>query len=376
MEAIKCIRERLPGLEVCRFPNGRLTEVFVTVPAAEREEPVALLQRLYGYLEQQTALCLVRQDVFGVVAENGTAKSGTYRLDGCEWPTTWVKEGTGGGTPLSGILAHAVSGVEVHPLRVDGRVVGTVYEDNYARYCILAGLRPELPGTSRVFQARDIFARMEQALTLAGMDFSHVFRTWFYLDNILDWYGEFNQVRNRFFQERGVYDRLVPASTGVGGSNAAGTAVVADLAAVQLKDPRARLFAVPSPLQCPALDYGSSFSRAVELQLPNQRRLTVSGTASIAPGGQTLNVNDIDGQVSLSMEVVEAILKSRGMGWQDLVRGIAYFRHTEDIPAFHRYVRERGLKSLPCVLVKNDICRDDLLFEVEIDAISLTPPPQ
>ena len=67
--------------------------------------------------------------------------------------------------------------------------------------------------------------------------------------------------------------------------------------------------AVPSPLQCPALDYGSSFSRAVELVAGDHRRLFVSGTASISPEGHTLHVGDVDAQVARTMEVVEAMLE-------------------------------------------------------------------
>lgn len=47
------------------------------------------------------------------------------------------------------------------------------------------------------------------------MDFSHVIRTWFYNNRLLDWYEEFNRARDTFFESRGVFDRLVPASTGL-----------------------------------------------------------------------------------------------------------------------------------------------------------------
>jgi enamine deaminase RidA (YjgF/YER057c/UK114 family) len=212
---------------------------------------------------------------------------------------------------------------------------------------------------------------MESALGLVGMDFSNVFRTWFYLDDILEWYDQFNAVRNQFFKEHSVYDGLVPASTGVGGSNSSGTAVVADLLAIQPKLPTVRLQAVPSPLQCPALQYGSSFSRAVQLELPKQRRLYVSGTASIAPDGQTCHVGDVRRQVGLTMDVVAAILNSRQLGWEDVTRVIGYFKHTEDAPEFNRYCRERRLPEMPVIIAKNDICRDDLLFEIEADAVRL-----
>lgn len=83
---------------------------------------------------------------------------------------------------------------------------------------------------------------------------------------------------------------------------------------------------IPSPLQCSAQDYRSSFSRAVEVDHLLFRQVIVSGTASIAPGGESLHPGDIDRQTELSLDVIEAILKSRGMGWKDVVRAVAYFK--------------------------------------------------
>lgn len=272
---------------------------------------------------------------------------------------------------MAGIQLHAVGGRPVRPVRLGGQTVGMVFEDEWARYCVLAGLRPADASVSRERQTTAALEVMEAALAGAGMTFANVIRTWFYLDDILDWYGEFNQVRNDFFRRRGVFAGLVPASTGVGGSNAAGTAVVADLVAVEPKHPGVQCFAVPSPLQCPALEYGSSFSRAVEVVTPGQRRLYISGTASIHPDGRTAHVGDAEAQVALTMDVVEAILRSRGMEWADTVRGIGYFKHMADAPLIDAWCAARGLTGWPVIAAKNDICRDDLLFELELDAIRL-----
>ena len=81
---------------------------------------------------------------------------------------------------------------------------------------LVTGLRPRHPSAPRGAQARDVLEQMEDVLRPHGCDFSHVARTWFFLENILDWYGEFNAARTAFFRERHVFGGLVPASTGVG----------------------------------------------------------------------------------------------------------------------------------------------------------------
>ena len=69
------------------------------------------------------------------------------------------------------------------------------------------------------------------------------------------------------------------------------------------------------------------------------------------------------------MEVVHAILKSRDMGWADTTRALAYFKYAEDSPNFEEFRTEFKLPRFPVVVVQNDVCRDELLFEIEVDAV-------
>lgn len=262
----------------------------------------------------------------------------------------------------------AVSGAEVRPLRLDGHIIGSLFEDDYAQYCVLGNLGPGDVTVSEPGQARSVFERIEDSLRLAGMDLSHIVRTWFFIDRILDWYPEFNLVRTGFFSERGMFERFLPASTGVGSRNAAGSALVADVLAMKPKNGSLSIREVRSPLQCPATQYRSSFSRAVEVCVAGSRRLYISGTASISPDGETAHRGDMAGQVALAMRVAEGILNRCEMDWSNVVRASAYFRNIEDRPVFDKYLQERQLPPLPVIRAAVDICRDDLLFEIEIDA--------
>ncbi len=104
--------------------------------------------------------------------------------------------------------------------------------------------------------------------------------------------------------------------------------------------------------------------------MPCHRRLYISGTASIAPEGHTVFVGDTDAQVAKTMEVVQAILESREMSWADVARGIVYIRDPKDLPSYERYCRKLSLPDMPVVVTNSTVCRDDLLFEIEVDAIS------
>lgn len=264
---------------------------------------------------------------------------------------------------------YLLSGCETRLLRHNGGTVGVCYEDEFAEYCLLTGILPSDLTASQVDQTTSMFENIEAAMQLAGMDFSHVARTWLYMDRILEWYDPFNRARDSFFESRGVFDAMVPASTGIGSANLCGAAITACAIGVKPRDSRTTITEVESPLQCSATDYRSSFSRAVEIATPANRTLLVSGTASIEPGGATIHADDVGKQIQLTMDVVEAILSSRDMGWQDATRAVMYLKQAEYNNLWQTWLRKNELTNLPLLTVVADVCRDDLLVELEIDTV-------
>ncbi|MCX6994117.1 MAG: hypothetical protein NT011_13385 [Kiritimatiellaeota bacterium] len=270
---------------------------------------------------------------------------------------------------ISSMQAWAVSGTRPRSIKSKGRETGFVYEDEYARYCRLSGVYPENLNASRPAQAREVFEIMKSALKEQGFRFTDTVRTWFALNRLLEWYEEFNRVRTTFFEENDVFVKMVPASTGIGPANQFGAALICDLLAVQPKTSRLKIQSVLSPMQESALNYRSSFSRAVELAFPTHRSLLVSGTASIDKDGQSAHAGDPARQIDLTMRVVGALLRSRDMDWNDLFRGIAYFKNMDDRTFFDKYCANHDIPVFSLAVAHLDLCRKDLLFEIEVDAV-------
>jgi enamine deaminase RidA (YjgF/YER057c/UK114 family) len=312
---------------------------------------------------------IVSVEVLGMsAADRKSLTTLTAALGGPNAPLAWVENSRTDN--LCGVHIWAISGAVAEPLFFEGRRAGTLFDDGYCQYCRLVGLLPTNVTLARPEQAQSVFGQMETVLHSGGMAFSDVLRTWFYNDDILAWYREFNGVRTQFFQDQKVFEGLLPASTGVAGRNALDAALLSGLIAVRSEEESVKAFEVPSPLQSPASQYGSSFSRAVELELPDLRRLYVSGTASIDEHGKTIFIDDCAGQVRQTMEVVQAILHSREMDWGDVTRALAYFKRAADAPLFEKYRQEHGVPAFPAIVVENDICREELLFEIEVDAVA------
>jgi enamine deaminase RidA (YjgF/YER057c/UK114 family) len=352
------------SLQTVEFPHDGVKAYFITAQATE-ENMQEVFDRVSAEMAERDAT-IAFQYLFGGRQFYPKAVSAIKKLD---WPMTLLHGDACSGSTITGTQFIALSGAQLHPVLDGDRLVGNWYDTEDARYCLLGDIRADDLALSREDQARAVFEKMEVLLKQADMQFTDIARTWIYLNDLLEWYDEFNAVRTRFFQERGTFEKMVPASTGIGAGTAAGEAMVCALLAVKPKHDGVKVFAVPSPLQCPALDYKSSFARAVEIDQPGSRLLTISGTASIEPGGKTVHLDDCEKQIELTMDVVHQILTSRNMDWEDTSRAIAYFKDIREAHLLEKYCIENNLPELPVAISHADVCRHDLLFEIELDAV-------
>lgn len=297
-------------------------------------------------------------------AGHAALKQGFGRVD---FPVTWIEGADCQNRPVAGVQAYAFTG-RVARIEYHGRVVGSIFTEGGARQCLVGGLTAADAALPPGEQTRQTIGELQAILAQAGFEFADTVRTWFFLDKILAWYDDFNRARTKIYSGVKFRTGSLPASTGVGARNPAGTALALAAWAFRPLEQRARAAEIASPLQCPAPAYGSSFSRALELASDTGRRLFISGTASIAPGGKTLWTGDTRKQIELTMDVVEAILRSRGLTLADLTRATAYLRHPAHAGLFTSWLAAHRLTHLPIITAQCDICRDDLLFELEAEA--------
>ncbi len=356
-----------PEIGIISFEHNNIKHHFITAYPLECENPMFMLEYVKTYA-QVNDIRILSQFVFGgsEMCRKEQIKSATNNC-----PVTYIHGNMPAPWLLYGTQAYSVSGTTCVPIYLDGLFVGARYEDEDAEYCFLGDICPNDKNLSSSEQALQTFENIRKALESIGMSFLHVARTWFYLDKLYDWYPEFNEIRSVFFREQGVFDNLVPASTGIGAGNLHGTLLVANVLAVKPKHSGVRILSVPSPMQCEATEYKSSFSRAVEIQYPTHRQLYISGTASIDSNGNSIHIGNIDSQIDATMKVVEQIIESRSMKWSDTVRAIAYFKDIDHVSEFCDYCQKNHLLSFPVCYSQSDICRQELLFEIEIDLISI-----
>lgn len=293
------------------------------------------------------------------------------------------------GTPAYG---RGLGGVQIHAVRqfshdnpqvlYDGkRPCGSFWKRADTAYVHLSGAHGLQGGLrngsrSRKDQAASMFDAMKRMLACSSAGFRDIVRTWIYLDEILEWYGEFNAVRTEKFksfglipgsaEESGGKRACLPASTGVGGLNPAGASCCGDVLAISGP---VEVSVLPGRLQPSAYSYGSAFSRAICIGEKEIRQVFVSGTAAIDAAGRSLYPRDAGAQIRKTLEVVEALIGEKGAKFKDIRAATVYVKRAGDLRVYETFAGRFGLADLPAVFVVADICRDELLFEMDALAV-------
>jgi enamine deaminase RidA (YjgF/YER057c/UK114 family) len=282
-----------------------------------------------------------------------------------------------GGVQLWGVTPRAGAGQRVEVIRLDEQVLGREWIGPDFRQLVLGaidGLGGGAPDAPE--QARRMFERASDALAARGYSFRDVARTWIYFARLLDWYGDFNAVRNAHYTAAGLPKSAAgsvsafPASTGIQAQSASEECLM-DVLAI---DPgRAGRIAVrpvsESGRQGQASAYGSAFSRAMVIDWAEYKIIHVSGTASIDHRGHSTHPGDAGAQLRDTLASIDALLQPEGAGLSNLCQGTLFAKSTAVAATCRDVARDLGSPALPFVEVIADVCRPELLVEIEAVAI-------
>ena len=158
----------------------------------------------------------------------------------------------------------------------------------------------------------------------------------------------------------------LPASTGIEGRNPNGFPATMDVFAVHRR-PKSAIQIRPlyGVKQRSPFRYGSAFSRAMVIEEPDSKLILVSGTASIDEQGKSVFLGDPAAQVRQSLNVVSELVAPEGATIQDLCEATVFIKRKEDFSVYQKVIEQMGISELPSVCVLADVCRDELLFELD-----------
>ncbi len=312
-------------------------------------------ERIFANRQVLESIKVVRREIYGPLD------------DGVD-PALLVVNNGGYGA-FAGVQVYAVQS-EATPrlLCLDKKAYGRVLDIGGQRWVTASSLSGRAAEPSVTDQARVMLDQADRLLAAAGGNMRSLVRTWMWLGDILCWYDDFNRVRTGFFRDKGMIGEegrcLMPASTGVGVGSANGTPCTMDLVAV-IDPPEAVRHLSEIGNQRSAFNYGSAFSRASVADMPAGKTIFGSGTADIDRQGRTRNIGDAAGQIAGTIENVRAVLRDLACPESGIVQAIAYCK----TPEVESVLREQWSDlGWPMLIGIADICRDDLLFEMEVTA--------
>lgn len=255
------------------------------------------------------------------------------------------------------------------------------------------GITPRDASGSVYEQTIDVFRQLKQKLKQVGVPLENLIRTWLYLGNItgpegdLERYMELNRARTDFY--KGVCfgrrhtmaivgQAVYPASTGIG---MCGDGITISATAIDTDRKDVFLMPLENPQQTPVYEYEKVYSpespkfvRAMAEAIGDYIVIWISGTASIVRS-KTLHVGQPGKQADQTLTNIELLIAQKnlarsgapgaGATLRDLAKLRVYVKRPQDYPAIRKAVERRCGKALPVIYVVADVCRSDLLVEME-----------
>jgi len=319
-------------------------------------------ERIFGSLSVAAAVMDARRDALGILSAG---------------PVTYIEGAPPWGEGYAGSIIQALSPGSAGDVWtiMDGETpCGRGWRRNGSTYLMLQNVQG--PGGSRPGQARGMFDRAEGILRRNGASYKDVARTWLYLSGILGWYPEFNKARSEKYGEFGIMPGpgdarlLLPASTGIGAATPSGAAASMDLLAVRGDcNGTSPVRKLSNRRQLDAFRYGAAFSRGAVMMEDEVKLIQVSGTAAIDEHGVSLHPGDIRSQIDCTFDRIETLLNQEGAALTDICAATVFVKRPEYASLFWAMAADRGLENFPAVCVVADVCREELLFEIDAEAV-------
>lgn len=218
---------------------------------------------------------------------------------------------------------------------------------------------------------------------LDSLNYPYLFRFWNYIADInthsfgLERYRQFNLGRQEAFLAHGrevVGNVPAACALGFGQQQSTATLTIAFLAG------RSAPRNIENPRQISAYQYpeqygprSPTFSRASLVTIGHDEVLFISGTASIV-GHATLHPRDVVAQTRETITNIEAVLAEANAVSMKTHFNLAalhykvYVRHVHDLGAVRGELERLVGEQLNAIYLQADVCREDLLLEIEATA--------
>ena len=291
------------------------------------------------------------------------------------------------------VIVNKPPDIEISYRQNQGISYTKIISENYDQV-FAGGISSSSVERDLLFQANGAFELMQKILDSESMSFSNIVRQWNYVENILNVehnkdkevqnYQILNDVRAKYYSQADFKDGY-PAATGIG-MNTGG--IILEFIAIK---PKRNIYIVPlkNPMQTDAYNYSQDvlvgnaliqariksspkFERAKYISVNEKKTIFVSGTAAIQ-NEKTLANDDIKKQTEITIKNISNLISRANLkqaGIENNVGDIGfsfirvYVKNKSELDAV-KEICNSYYRNVPINYLVADICRDNLLVEIE-----------
>ncbi len=274
---------------------------------------------------------------------------------------------------------HSIESAQVESIEYSGSESKGRYINigvAYGQWSFVGEVEGDVVKQSIEEQSKDVFTKASKIFNHLNINAKDIIRQWNYIERIVDMEGEnqhyqlFNNARSDFYATSD-WSNGYPAATGIG-ADFGGIAIDFDILTPK-NNKQCIITPIDNKLQVAAHVYSEEvlinancnkstpkFERAKSIEANGVKKLIyISGTAAIR--GE-LSLTDVSAaeQTVTTLENIEQLI--------DSPRGVELFRAYVKFPEDYKAIREVVEQRYPGVVtsyIKADVCRDELLIEIE-----------
>ena len=351
----------------------------------------------YSVIEGYTKQSILKQTIFISVCDNSEYYQSKQNLLICakeffeELPPTSIlaQSPANKSLVLEVVLVAELQSNEIFH-RHNDESSWIIFQRGETKILVAAGLCNAIEQSDILQQSNHVFRQLHQILTEEKMEFSDIVRQWNYIEKITkngnfnsQHYQIFNDVRSKFYQ-LSKFKNGFPAATGIG-VDCGG--IIIDIIAVKFNND-CSVISVKSPVQLDAYKYSKEvlaennsigefcrttpkFERAKLLNTPENKMIFISGTAAIS-GQESTNPLSVEHQTEMTIQNMLSLISVENIekhGIENVEKTSfnyvrVYVKYKKDMKPVKEVCLKYFLK-IPIVYVVADICRPELLVEIE-----------
>ena len=311
-------------------------------------------------------------------------KSAIYKSLGRKVPVTLIPQHL---LPNGGleIMVYALDGAANLQIKEQDNICYGIIESAEEKMLFVEGIPATNFADKVKAQSQEVFAKLDTLLSAYGFEVDDIVRQWNYIGNIVSCkegkqnYQEFNDARSQYYA-RGAWSNGYPAATGIGSTDG----IIVGCIAFKKADSKG-VYPIDNPLQVAAHIYSKSvlidndenavkstpkFERAKLIESAGGAYCFVSGTAAIR-GEESVDPSSAKLQTIKTIENIEYLVSKENLvrfGCKPYELKYAFLhifiKHAEDYEEV-RAVVEASYPQVPALYSVADVCRSELLVEIE-----------